>query len=548
MLKRNFVKAVLSALLCCMLVLPLACGKEIQGIDPNKTQIYVYAFNSGIGTEYLEAAAKDFNENGEFAEDYEVIIVPTTNGVDFAPQYLSSNGGSVHVYFLDTMYMEPLIEGNYVADLSDIWASDVDGKGKTVAEKMHDSAAYRNLFSGGSADKVYALPVQEAPYGLIFDYQLFLDNGWLIYKRDASGNLVYEDGKPVLSDGPDGKGGTLDDGQPANLAEWEQMMRSIVDTANSKGFVYTTKYEFYMDQVLFALLAQYAGEEGITTFLNNHGNYTDAQGNTVSVGIEEGWKVYQMPGIDRSVNFLKDYLVNKKYVANVSWDTTDVSHEDADNAFIMGFMPKNEQIAFLMDGCWWESSSKSLFDNIESRGYADRGYGDREYRYMLFPKLDGQQTEGSLLSLYDSASVVVSNDQNPEIVRVSKEFVKYTCKDEYLRLFTSHYGTARPFDYELGEVYGTLTPFQKNTWDILHDDSVTLVSKGLAEYRNGKQYKLDFAASSSSTFSANVDTSLYIYSLTPLRRFTAQQYIDGMRAWNQSKWQGVTVKPLGAGA
>ena len=64
-MKNRFVKGLMSVcagvIFATSIIFP-GCGKVVQEIDKNKTQIYVSVWNGGFGTDWISKTIKEFNE------------------------------------------------------------------------------------------------------------------------------------------------------------------------------------------------------------------------------------------------------------------------------------------------------------------------------------------------------------------------------------------------------------------------------------------------------------------------------------------------------
>jgi hypothetical protein len=142
----------------------------------------------------------------------------------------------------------------------------------------------------------------------------------------------------------------------------------------------------------------------------------------------------------------------------------------------------------LVDGAWWENEARAMFDALEESGETDRGYGKRDYRYMLLPELEGQkgidgQGNGSVLAIQNSGTVMVPKTEDKEKLAAVKDFIAYTMSDENLRKFTVQTGVINPYYYELtAEDRENMTPLANATWDIYHDtENIGLVRPTLLQ-------------------------------------------------------------------
>ena len=509
----------------------VGCSEADGGyqIDPNKTQIYVHVTNGGYGYSWLEQAAEDWGkEPGN--EKYEIIPV---SSIEEDVTKIKSNyesGAAEDIYFMSHSGIQQLISAGIVADLNDLVQQKPDG-GKTVEELLKYPDTVRGAFSDEEGN-LYAIPYGDSFLGLVFDFDLFYDAGWLI--TDGMGNL---------SAGKDGKPGTYDDGQPVNIAEWETMLNKIKNSGNAYPFIYTTKYIGYLDQIIYALVAQYAGLEDYNTFIDYEGSYKDANGQTVTVPLSEGYKVYEMPAFEKAAAFLHDYLfLDQSMVYPSSWDTTEFTHRDAQNKFIIGYKQTSDVPlgAMLAEGIWWENEARSMFNSLEDRGDDKHAYGQVDYRYMLFPDMEGQvgangDGTGSVFSAMDAGAAFVLKSDDAEKQAKAEDFLLYTCKEKYLKLFTQSSGAVRPYYYELSEQeLAEMTPFQRNVWAIYSDtENVTIIRPAMERFST----RINYATSKmDDRFYGKFSTAGYGISKAFSLHYSTSEYLQAVKAYNQGEW------------
>lgn len=538
--KMRLLSCILSVLICATAFSGLAgCGKKIEDgaiyDDPNIPNIYYYYYDGDGDKSWLFDAAVEFNKT---ITDYEIMPFGTLN--EEYSLNLAANGGDASILTMTHPDINSLINAKDIVDLSSILEKKVDGaNGVQLKDKFQNLKEIKAEYSNKANPGMYAVPLSYSPQHLIYDHDLFVANGWLIYQKN--GNVPVRDGNGnlVLSVGRDGVAGTYDDGQPVNIAEWEEMMNRIKNANNTKAFIYTTKYPFYIEPLVTALIAQYGGFEECIDIFSGYGSYTNASGTKVEVALENGYEMYKAPSILKAMEFMKKYLISEQYVHERCWDTVGLTHSEAMKLFVTGFQEEVQQAAFLVEGNGFEATLKTYFDQLESIGYEGRGYGDREYRYMLLPQLGNESM--AYLSAQSLGTVVVSADTNQRKVELAKEFVAFTLQDKYLQQYTLCTGEVRPLEFTLtSEQEAKLTPFQRNAIAMQQDtDHVKVISaldyaekdpvkNGLITYKGaGYQYSASFSE-------GNIERVL-----TALMRKTPQEYVNGIYNFRKNTVWGV---------
>ena len=514
------------------------CGPKIsddgQYVPPDREVISIQINDGGNGIEWIKKAAEDFNALPENS-DYFVIIKPVAEDKIADIKISIESGVSANdAYFTSEPNIKSIISADLLVDMKDFaQTTKVPGEDVTIMEKLRDPEDVLTTFSN-YGEGLYGIPYANGFAGFVFDYQLFEEKGWLFYDM--------ENGQEILSKGPDGVAGTYDDGQPRNMTEWQQLIDNIASKANTYPFIFNTKYPNYLTNMVDAILAQYSGIDGYKTFINYEGSFTDSDGNTVNVTPETGYKVYDLPGLEKGVSFLDTYLTNNQsYVFPRSWKTTETSHRDAQNSFLIGYRQSTQAplAAMLFEGTWWENEAKPMFDSLVKNGQPERGYGKRDYRFMMFPAMEGQKGidgtgHGSVFNCMEAgAAFVVKNEKDAEKQQKVLDFIAYTCKDEYLQLFTIISGSIRPYNYTLSEEQlSKMTPFQNNVWQIYNDtENVRLIRTNFDS--NASPFYYD--SSKSVRYYTYIEAG-YPTIFKAAERHNAQELLQSMRSYNATNW------------
>ncbi|MBR0188791.1 MAG: hypothetical protein IJQ23_00210 [Clostridia bacterium] len=483
-----------------------ACmGESDIDIDKNKTQIYIAGYDGGVGNAWLDDLANEWNANNDA---YQIIQIPTRISQKDLSNSINTGVTDYDVYFTgDVGYVSNIYNGT-LEDLSDVGAMKVDGNDRTILQKIGYRDDYYETVWKPVASKngqgLYMLPYCDNFGGFIFDYNTFVEKGILSFAQASDTNVKsaltaqgisytesngrlkvsgytgsydlfnYKTGDYILTAGKDGLYGTYDDGQPTTQAEWDQMLARITG-ANMKPFLWTGGYPEYADMILESLFAYYAGMSEFNTYYNFNGQVT-VNGAKVNITPDNGYDVYGIDAMRNALNFMNDYLNNSNYYHSKT--TTSDSHTDAQGTFILGYKQNKDQPAMIVEGNWWENEARSVFDTSEVVN-AGRGYGQRDYRYMLLPKLSGAygldgNGNGSIMSVINSGAVLVpkvgnSEEEQAKLAQI-KDFLGFMLKDENLAKFTVKTGVINAYSYELTKAqFDSLTPFSKNVYAMIHD-------------------------------------------------------------------------------
>lgn len=510
------------------------CGpKIVEKIDADKTQIYVSLYNGGLGTQWFEELRTEWNANND---KYEVI--PKEDKLDAAGVITNIEGPqsatSPSIYFsIGTSEVKKLVETRKLEDLSDfVNTTKPDGEnGLTIRQKLDSREGYFETWSSvaGHSSKdgsLYMLPWNDSVHGFIYDHDSALDpNGdgsyddTYLYKAEntdavkaalteqgitfevegqnlifvsATGKTNYKENGLILRAGKDGKYGTYDDGQPITMEEWNNMAYTINNILGKKVFMWTGAFPEYTRHIENALIAQYSGLQSVIDLYDHDSNgvaYEMNDGSQQAFDINNGYKSFSMMGINKAVEFVYNNLCNTSYL-HPNWDKTAYDHAATQGFFLMGYRggETNPETAMIIEGSWWENEARTYFKSNADNGDADRGFGKRDYRYMLTPDFEGGvgpfgNGKGTAMGLSEVSSVLVTKQTDADKLAAIKDFLAFTLKEENLRKYTVKTGVIRPYVYNLTEEdRNNMTPFANNNWDLYKDsENIALVSSTLIE-------------------------------------------------------------------
>lgn len=497
--------------------------------DPAKQQIVVYAVDNGMGYKWAEKMAADFNALPENSA-YQVLVQHGAKDLlTTMNDELKAGSTDVSIYFGCQSSITTMIRDGRFVDISDVYKMKPNGDEKTIGDKTIDFQLYKEAYSDLNGNGIYAVPYSTGMAGMLFDYEFFLENDYLTYAKTdeqsaveaqgckvkvEKGKLVateafgnYAAGDKILTKGKDGKYGTYDDGQAITEDEFFTMIKKIIDNGHSP-FVYTTNsVEAYTPVIYQGMMAQNMGYENFYNFMalkgeiqNKSGsaeaNITPATGadawttdvvkNAYQAGLEFYYRtIIGNVGKINGSEYKPADMLHKSCV-----NSSSLTHLEAQDKFISGHYEDVGYSAFLIEGTWWENEAKGTFENLTPIEDEPRGFGQREYRYYLYPVTDTQVTANnkSVMAVQDDGCGVLFDNERvykslkdgitkEAYIQKCKEFLAYTLSDDCLEYYTTSTGNPRPFDYEVSaENLAKMTPFQRNCWAITHDtENVSIV-------------------------------------------------------------------------
>lgn len=520
---KKLFKKLLGLTLAAGLVLSVAaCGggggddsKKTSENTAGKTGIKLSYYIGEFGQEWIENAAREWNgTNDKF-----YVEVKTNLNLGGTIVADVKSGSSFDMFVAEDSSFQQLFADDYLEDLSDLLDEKPEGN-KTIGEKLADKEQWLKL--AGVNEKVYLLPYNISPCGLIFDYDRFKTNGWLVTDADGS-----------VSAGKDGVKGTYDDGQPATMAEFKTMCEKIKSSGVDDVFLYMgANHPEYVNNVAYAYLAGILGEEGYKTFYTHDSEGKEIElidGIKTTVTIEDGYKTWLMKGVDDMAEFVQDYLFNTKYVTEVTLSDKSLGVDDVHTNFID---TSDAAPAFIVEGNWFENGSRSLIESNVS--YGGKPYGTSDYRYMILPSKAGEK---SCLFSQTGGSIFAVKQNDPEKAAAIKDFIKYMLKDDVMGKVTADTGMIWNYNYSIPEASkGSMTVFTKNAYDMVQDKNNVVV----------RSTYLDTAATPIYAYSSLGSSGLMLFSelqydIIPAIRDAknAAKLLDGIKNYNTAqRWSG----------
>ncbi len=523
-MKKNVIKA-LSLLLAAVLMLSLAaCAPKGDSANSGKEEIILSYYTGEFGEEWI----KELAERWSAANDEYYISVKGNLNLSGTTLADIKSGTKSDIVFSEDCAYSTIFSDEYLVDLSDVLDAKPDGEsGKTVGEKIANAEVWMEMASKDG--KTYMLPFNISPTGLIFDYDRFLENGWLF---DKDGKLGGTNG---VHPGKDGVEGTYDDGQPQNMDQFKAMCEKIRNSGTEVFLFMGVKAPDYVNNVAYAYLASYLGEEDFKVFYTHDSSGKEVElldGTTASFTIEEGYKSFQMKGIDEMARFLSGYLCNLNYTGEASLNDVALTVDASHTQFITSGGP-----AFIIEGNWFEFGSYELINSLSAYDPEAKEYGTHNYRYMLVPASE----EGrSVIHSQTGGGIIVPEKGDEKKTAAIKDFLVFMLSDENMGKVTQSCGMIWNYDYEISqEQYDAMTQFTRNTYEMVHDSANVLVRSGFIDMTSVPIYT--YSAMPSYTYitlGLSTQTSV-VTALVQDAKGNIQTFLDNIAAYNTpDRWAG----------
>ena len=453
-----FLLVALAAVYACSLVAckPNGGYEEVEG----KTNIRVATYNGGLGKEWLETAAKEFEkkyENKSFEEGKTGVAVH----VEFcqSADLLINQSLKSNVYLTELFDYYTWVNDGKVADITDAVKGNLAeefGEDKTIESKLDNQFVD---FLTAKDGKYYALPFYDGFMGFVYDVDWFCKQGYFFKKGGGfTGDMTQ------LAEGPDGVVGTWDDGMPATYDDFTKLLDKIEGDGGTP-LVYGSDATDYWQKALTSWWANYEGKQNMLANWKLQGTFdrvTAINGNNVTTDkftldasnvATSAKELQKQPGKYYALRFIDDVLCSKQ----TNYNST--LYLEAQSFIVnTGINQTNTKYSLLLDGAWWENEA-TLNDVFEDASAVDFNYnpadGDykstRRFAMMPVPRAYGQTTENYKQTLYsdNAAFAFVGSNTVGAQLDVSKLFMQYLHTDAQLSAFTAKTSIPRCLNYEI---------------------------------------------------------------------------------------------------
>lgn len=534
---KNMRKA-LSLFVCVLLAAGAftGCRRTEPGEEPRNedaTQLLVGNFDGGYGDAWLKEVKARFEEkykNVSFEEGKTgVQVIIDTNdkyqGSAVAQQIVS---WPQHVILAEAIDYYQIVGTNAkrtkVADITDVVTTPMNydfitgGTDPSLPEETYTIESIMNpsmkeYFRQESTEKYYGVPFYEATVGFVYDIDLFEEYGFYYcadgygdsagFAQDAGGNwmgkggavlgakgsMTFDQAKAAgmkLSDGPDGRSGTYDDGMPATYDEFFALCERI-EARGCEALTWPGEREVqrYLNYLAYNLWADYEGAEqmqlnyslsGTATDLVDMTSFDAATGkfNTYSETITDanGYLLGQQAGKYYAVDFIKRLVSNTNCYDESNCFTDGVTQYSTETLFVNSAYPNDnlKSRAMMIDGSWWQSEASQIFEDM-AEAYGDEWKAEnRRFGMLALPKATEAKVGTASTRAFNTSTAILINvkttgDEN--ILKLAKQFIKFMHTHESLYQFNKVTGTAKPYDYTLSdEELSTLTSVAKQNYEM----------------------------------------------------------------------------------
>ncbi len=459
-----------------------------EEIDPNRTQLYVFNYAGGFGSDWLQAVKERYEEYSKdvvYEEGKTGVQIFVTNqkstGEDVAGTVLTNH---YEVYFTEYAYYQTLRAQGVLGDITEAVTGDLsvydggDAEGATIEGKLTDEQrAYYGVQDAQGQVHYYGIPHYSGYTGLIYNVDLFNERNFY-FRDEPTGDTIYDRFVRSSSDkksaGPDGKHGTYDDGLPATYEEFFILLQYI-SRNNVTPMVWTgANYKDYLNNFVQALVADYEGlDQMMLNFTMDGSEATDLgtingdglfvpDGEGTAITEENGYEIMRQAGKYYAIDFLEELVTTDSYHHDLAINRG-FTHLDAQNDFLYGGKDNyTKPIAILLDGIWWESEANQTFLAMEATDSANSKY-NRNFAFMPLPK--APTSENDKITLFDHIySMCFMKANIAEYKRpLAIDFIKFVNTQESLVEFTQITDTPKALNYTMKDTQKqSMSPFGRS--------------------------------------------------------------------------------------
>ncbi len=454
-----------------------------QEIDKDKSQLYVFNYNGGVGTEWLYATADAFEakyaetsfEEGKKGVEIKVSPGKSTLG--------NIKGTNYDIAFSEGVNFHDFITRGEFLDITDIVTeslSEITNGVETgsIEDKLVENQKYSyKAVKGG----YYALPNYESWPGVTYDRKVFRD--YELYFAEGGGWTNVDSQKTV---GPDGVRNTSDDGLPSSLEEFVTLIKRM-KALNVTPILTSGAYTVMTNKLITAIYSNLVGyDEFMLNF--SYGEDTiakttdvDTSANIITGFNSEGTPIIEKKTITMSNSYymMQDYGMYYAYeimrtlIDEKAWSkkmTGVLSHLDAQTEFIYSDL-ENNPIAMYVDGCYWYNEASDAFKRSEKK-YKEAAV-NRDFAWMPMPvQVSGSVTEGHgrqpvLLDELRTFGFLNADLKGKPTEKLAKLFLQFCYTDEMLKLFTRTTKMFRGVKYEFTDSeYADLCKYAQSVAEI----------------------------------------------------------------------------------
>ncbi len=457
-------------------------------VDTKRTQLYVYNYDGGVGSEWLDKAIVRFEAayaNEKFEEGkLGVQVVPQKTKSGFESLLTTSKNA---VFFVQQAYYNQLMATGKLLPINDVVTE------KTGSRSIEDLLTPEQKAAFTAYDgNYYVLPHYELYSGVTYDKDVFESKS--LYFKEGGG---WTGDVSKAAAGPDGDvATTYDNGLPSSIEEFKTLCKRMV-LMNVIPFVFSGQYTAYSTHLLNGLWVSLTGAEDFyTNFSLNSGDkeisyISGFDGDTpilskTKITPENGYYLNAQEGKYYALDFMRAAINGDGTAEDPQNPWFDdgcyngaFSHTDTHRRFIRS-LPESEEsadkkpVAMLIEGTHWYNEAGEVLKDT-AKNYPD--YAERRFAAMPLPTRKDDSTPCKKNTVCDSNSSFAFINANIKgdavAVDLAKKFLKFCYTEESLQEFTVTTGVSKGVKYEMTTAqYEAMPTYFKSLWDIKSNSNI----------------------------------------------------------------------------
>ena len=566
MKKRRIITSVIALMMTFSSVSMVACGTKKpggEGVDKNRTQLYVGFYEGGWGREWMEYL------KAEFEKQYpDVQIMPTGKKYEYESDLLISSfkDGINDMYFTNIYSHDYVRNGDLLLDVTDVvttplnevFASEItlkDGtkvaaanqaafetETKSIEEKM--DADMRTYYKSSSSDgtKYYGIPHSGSTMNLNYDVDLFEEQRFYISSYDAdaeeyiwTGGLA---GQPKKWAGQDGKEGTYDDGLPVTYEDFKALCREI-DSAGCVPLTYGKTMSQYRERYLAGVWANYVGADEFALGYSQRGHSEELD---IDINADNAYRLQESEGKKAMLTLAYDFVKNGWLSANTETDTYTEAQNNFINSKYYAEKGAGKRIAMILEGSWWENEAKATLEGNKTSG---RETIDRRFGVMTLPQFKGtagiaDQTSTDKTVVVGSSDVGIYIKKNTERADIAKKFMAFAILEANLRETTRLTGEVKPYDYQLTtDDLSSMSYYKQTNWDNLKGEGVVRtrqVGPSNLMKNNRTYFSYEWVCEAKSTNGGDWTDPFRFFGTTANSGKSVDDYWNALKTYHANNW------------
>lgn len=557
---KKMLACVLAVLMCFSVFVGCApTDPNVEQINPNKSQLFVFNFNGGYGTSWLEEAKVRYEElhKDDVYEPGKKGIQIYINAQKTGVEALSTSiiDGRDEVFFTEYAYYYTLKNRGVLGDITDAVTADLgaygDPAGTTIESKL--TAEQINYFGVKEEDgetHYYGLPHYAGYGGLMYNVDMFEQYNYYFTANPLTDDLADQfifKADEEKSAGPDGQKGTYDDGLPATYEQFWQLCEWISQAGHVPVMWNGANNADYLNYLSRSLAVDYEGLdqmminytlEGTAENLgsiNGDGEFVfDAQDTTITE--QTGNELTRQAGKYYSLKFMEKLIKygGGKYHNDRGFNTA-FSHMDAQDDFLYaGHDGTTKATAMLVEGIWWQSEATQTFNDMVASTGDQMSKKNRKFAIMPLPKATADKV-GEGVTLYDHiySMCFIKPNMTGWKQEVALDFIKFLHTNESLVKFTQITDTPKAMTYTMTSTEKeALSPFAKSVVDMKERADIVYPYSTNATYINNQSFFADMF----STTIEGLDVQFAAKAFGESDVITAEMYFNGLKVYRDRNW------------